>query len=61
MARLKLRRRQHGEPAATDVASGPGPLAGQVFVLTGTLSTMTREQAQQALEQLGLSDASPGR
>jgi DNA ligase (NAD+) len=38
---------------APDVSSGPGPLAGQVFVLTGTLSTMTREQAQEALEQLG--------
>jgi DNA ligase (NAD+) len=31
----------------------PGPLAGKVFVLTGTLSSMTREQAQAALEQLG--------
>jgi DNA ligase (NAD+) len=41
------------ESQAPDVASGPGPLAGQVFVLTGTLSTMTREQAQEALEQLG--------
>jgi DNA ligase (NAD+) len=41
------------ESQAPDVASGPGPLAGQVFVLTGTLSTMTREQAQETLEQLG--------
>jgi DNA ligase (NAD+) len=41
------------ESQAPDVSSGPGPLAGQVFVLTGTLSTMTREQAQEALEQLG--------
>jgi len=41
------------ESQAPDVASGPGPLAGQVFVLTGTLSSMTREQAQEALEQLG--------
>jgi DNA ligase (NAD+) len=30
-----------------------GPLAGQTFVLTGTLSTMTREQAAEALEQRG--------
>jgi len=30
-----------------------GPLAGQTFVLTGTLSTMTREQATEALEQRG--------
>jgi DNA ligase (NAD+) len=41
------------ESQAPDVASGPGPLAGQVFVLTGALSGMTREQAQEALEQLG--------
>ena len=31
----------------------PGPLAGKVFVLTGTLKSMTREQARDALEQLG--------
>jgi DNA ligase (NAD+) len=31
----------------------PGRLAGKVFVLTGTLSSLTREQAQEALEQLG--------
>ena len=30
-----------------------GPLAGKTFVLTGTLSSMTREAAQQALETLG--------
>jgi DNA ligase (NAD+) len=30
-----------------------GPLAGKTFVLTGTLSTMTREQAAEALEQRG--------
>ena len=30
-----------------------GPLAGQTFVLTGTLATMTREQAADALEQRG--------
>jgi DNA ligase (NAD+) len=30
-----------------------GPLAGKTFVLTGTLETMTREQAAAALEQLG--------
>ncbi len=33
--------------------SGPGPLLGKVFVLTGTLPTMTREEATAAIEQLG--------
>jgi DNA ligase (NAD+) len=41
------------ESRAPDVTSGPAPLAGTVFVLTGTLSSMTREQAQEALEELG--------
>jgi DNA ligase (NAD+) len=36
---------------ATD--EGPRPLAGRTYVLTGTLSTMTREEAQAALEGLG--------
>lgn len=30
-----------------------GPLAGKTFVLTGTLDTMTREAATEALEKLG--------
>jgi len=36
--------------AATD---GPKPLAGQVFVITGTLSAMGREDARALLEALG--------
>lgn len=30
-----------------------GPLAGKVFVLTGTLASMSREEATAALERLG--------
>jgi DNA ligase (NAD+) len=33
--------------------ASPGPLTGKVFVLTGTLATMTREEATAALERLG--------
>jgi DNA ligase (NAD+) len=34
-------------------AGAPKPLAGQVFVITGTLSGFTREEAQRALEARG--------
>jgi DNA ligase (NAD+) len=33
--------------------NAPGPLAGKIFVLTGTLPTMTREEATAAIEELG--------
>lgn len=41
------------DPAADD--SGPAvlPLAGQTFVITGTLSSLTREAAAEAIEKLG--------
>jgi DNA ligase (NAD+) len=38
---------------APETGGEAGPLAGKVFVLTGTLSSMTREEAQLALEGLG--------
>ena len=38
---------------APEPGDEPGPLAGKVFVLTGTLSSMTREEATAALERLG--------
>jgi DNA ligase (NAD+) len=35
------------------VVVGPQPLAGKTYVITGTLSSMSREQAAAALERLG--------
>jgi DNA ligase (NAD+) len=34
-------------------AAGPGPLTGRTYVITGTLASMTREEAAAALERLG--------
>jgi DNA ligase (NAD+) len=38
------------EPAPT---ASDGPLVGKTFVLTGTLSTMTRDEAKDRIQQLG--------
>jgi DNA ligase (NAD+) len=39
--------------APMTAASVPGPLSGKTFVLTGTLPTMTREEATEAIQTLG--------
>ena len=33
--------------------AAPGRLAGKTFVLTGTLDTLTREEAESTIERLG--------
>ena len=40
-------------PESERVSAGPGPLAGRTYVITGTLASMTREEATAALERLG--------
>jgi DNA ligase (NAD+) len=40
-------------PESERRAAGPGPLTGHTYVLTGTLRTLTREQAEEALKRLG--------
>ncbi len=39
--------------APMTAASAPGPLSGKTFVLTGTLPTMTREEATEAIQSRG--------
>ncbi|MBI3636267.1 MAG: NAD-dependent DNA ligase LigA, partial [Candidatus Rokubacteria bacterium] len=38
---------------ASDAVEGPRPLAGKTFVLTGTLHTLTRDAARDAISRLG--------
>jgi DNA ligase (NAD+) len=39
--------------APLTAAGKPGPLSGKTFVITGTLSTMSREEANRAVQSLG--------
>ncbi|HSA95822.1 MAG TPA: NAD-dependent DNA ligase LigA, partial [Acidobacteriota bacterium] len=41
------------EDKAARAGGGPKPLAGEVFVITGTLAAMTRDEARDLLEGLG--------
>ena len=41
------------ETDGTPASAPPKPLAGQVFVLTGTLPTLTRDEAKDRLEAAG--------
>jgi DNA ligase (NAD+) len=56
---LIRRLREAGVGAAPpEVAKPAGPLAGQVFVITGTLDGMSRDEAREILEGLGAEVAS---
>src|SRR5207302_1578069 len=39
--------------AEPETVAGPKPLAGKTFVLTGTLATLTRDAAREAIERRG--------
>ncbi len=51
--RLRAAGVQMSLPAGSTRAAGEGPLAGQTYVLTGTLQSMTRDEATTAIEDLG--------
>ncbi len=47
------RLRKAGVKLASEKKKVKGPLSGKTFVLTGTLSRMTRDHAKDLIEQLG--------
>jgi DNA ligase (NAD+) len=51
--RLRAAGVQMEVPESQRVVASGGPLTGKTYVITGTLSAMTREQAETALKQLG--------
>ncbi|MEZ4388360.1 MAG: NAD-dependent DNA ligase LigA [Candidatus Krumholzibacteriia bacterium] len=53
LATVGFFRDQEEQPAAAPEPSGDNPFAGRSFVLTGTLETLTRDQAREHIVRLG--------
>ena len=51
--RLRAAGLNFGAPVDPEADHGVKPLAGQTYVITGTLASMTRDEAQAHLERLG--------
>jgi DNA ligase (NAD+) len=53
LAQAGVNMASQAQPRSHAPTGAPGPLSGKVFVLTGTLASMSREEATEALERLG--------